>query len=597
MEDCANPLFTEWLKEWMDEARIRNSKGHLVYKKAYQSMKACDTVLPHASEASQLNGIGPKLCSRLAEKHIEYCNQNGLPPPQKPRRKTRIGDNANESDKEETETAEPPAKKQRKQKEYVPTLGSGAYALVLALSELGEAHQGLTKKDLIARAQPHTTSSFTVPEDNSKYYTAWKSMETLEKKELVQTRGLPNKRYILTEDGWATARRMRAHNAQASLTESAALNDSSKASETNSARTAVPAQNPSSTLEVMELDSDVEPEVHATPLRKLVPINDSGLSGKKANTVPVTDLQPIVLQPGTFDVKLLIDSREIQSTNNRDYIADQLQKKGIDVQVRALPLGDALWIAKLRSPHDAALRCRNEDDDDEFSDEIVLEHIVERKRLDDLMYSIRDGRFHEQKFRLKKSGLQNVTYLVEEKTISAEKLEAFGASMESAIAQMQIVDDIFVKQTSKTDDTIRYLERMTKSLKRMYEQKELHVLPSASLDVANHHKRMKKLRDDEPTKVFGFTFSAFCSLCDKSESLTLRDLYLKMLMCMKGVTGDKAIEIQKIWPTPNALIEAYNSLDTPQAKNKMVSDRLGKRIQRKQVTETLSTKIAEVWAN
>jgi len=64
-EECANPLFAGWLKEWMDEARERNSKGHLVYKKAYHSMKACPTRFQHASEAEQLNGIGPKLCTRL----------------------------------------------------------------------------------------------------------------------------------------------------------------------------------------------------------------------------------------------------------------------------------------------------------------------------------------------------------------------------------------------------------------------------------------------------------------------------------------------------------------------------------------------------
>lgn len=65
VEDCANPLFAGWLKEWMDEAQGRNSKGALVYKKAYESMKACTTVFEHASEAQNLHGIGPKLCKRL----------------------------------------------------------------------------------------------------------------------------------------------------------------------------------------------------------------------------------------------------------------------------------------------------------------------------------------------------------------------------------------------------------------------------------------------------------------------------------------------------------------------------------------------------
>jgi crossover junction endonuclease MUS81 len=29
-QDCANPLLAKWLKEWMDQAKERNSKGYTV---------------------------------------------------------------------------------------------------------------------------------------------------------------------------------------------------------------------------------------------------------------------------------------------------------------------------------------------------------------------------------------------------------------------------------------------------------------------------------------------------------------------------------------------------------------------------------------
>lgn len=58
--------------------------------------------------------------------------------------------------------------------------------------------------------------------------------------------------------------------------------------------------------------------------------------------------------------------------------------------MRSLDLGDALWIAKRRHNSDSVRRL---DEDDE----IVLDWIVERKRLDDLVGSIKDGRFREQK--------------------------------------------------------------------------------------------------------------------------------------------------------------------------------------------------------
>ena len=48
----------------------------------------------------------------------------------------------------------------------------------------------------------------------------------------------------------------------------------------------------------------------------------------------------------------------------------------------------------------------------QFTD-YVLDFIVERKTADDLAASIMDGRYEEQKFRLKNCGINNVIYLVE----------------------------------------------------------------------------------------------------------------------------------------------------------------------------------------
>lgn len=43
----------------------------------------------------------------------------------------------------------------------------------------------------------------------------------------------------------------------------------------------------------------------------------------------------------------------------------------------------------------------------------VLDYIVERKKADDLISSIHDGRYKEQKYRLKNSGFTNIYYLYE----------------------------------------------------------------------------------------------------------------------------------------------------------------------------------------
>lgn len=43
----------------------------------------------------------------------------------------------------------------------------------------------------------------------------------------------------------------------------------------------------------------------------------------------------------------------------------------------------------------------------------VLNYIIERKKADDLASSIIDGRYKEQKYRLKMSNIKNVFYLFE----------------------------------------------------------------------------------------------------------------------------------------------------------------------------------------
>ena len=61
-----------------------------------------------------------------------------------------------------------------------------------------------------------------------------------------------------------------------------------------------------------------------------------------------------------------------------------------------------------------------------------MDFIVERKRMDDLASSICDGRFREQKHRLKQSGLGHVIYLIEE---YGARL-TFGSMPESSLRQV-----------------------------------------------------------------------------------------------------------------------------------------------------------------
>lgn len=101
----------------------------------------------------------------------------------------------------------------------------------------------------------------------------------------------------------------------------------------------------------------------------------------------------IIFPAGSYEVVLILDSREVESKTNRDKISDALAAKGVKVETRSLRLGDICWIA------------RRLDGLGGEEDECVLDYVVERKRLDDLCTSIRDGRYTEQCVSASRAGM------------------------------------------------------------------------------------------------------------------------------------------------------------------------------------------------
>ncbi|KAL2161545.1 hypothetical protein VTH06DRAFT_8107 [Thermothelomyces fergusii] len=615
---CANPLFLGWVKEWWETARERNSKGAAAYKHAYDSLKACPIAFEHPASLQQLRGFGPKLCERLTEKLRAHCEEHGLPMPPHPRSRSnkRAGGPAAVQDgaPEEPERA---AKRARKAKPYVPAYRSGAYAIILALSKPGQEVVGMPKAELIREAQPYCDTSFTAPSDPGGFYTAWSSMRTLLQKELVYERGRPLKRYALTDEGWEVAKRIREVTAPTATSTAAAAAAAatlgvpvaaSGPSRPNIPPPPAPSARPESITVVVDDDDDDDNDDDNDS-------DDEGggggeEDGKKDGASPkapgdsdfkdvVADggaalptFTPIRLAPGTFTVELVLDTREIRSRTDRDYMQEELAKLGVKATVRALELGDALWVARCTQPGWLA-RVGAE------GDEAVLDWIVERKRLDDLVGSLKDGRFHEQKFRLRRSGVKNVVYLVEEIRMDAAHLQRYEEAVRSAMASMQVVDGYFLKRTQKMDDTIRYLAAMTRMLRSVYEARTLYVIPTGVLTTKNFLPLLRHLRETRPGASYHVSYPAFASLASKSQNMALRDLFLKMLMCTRGVTGERAIEIQKVWKTPYDFVKAFEQCglgeEGRRRKMDLVADRLGHLVGRKKITKSVSQKLAEVW--
>uniref|UniRef100_A0A3B3CZT4 Crossover junction endonuclease MUS81 n=1 Tax=Oryzias melastigma TaxID=30732 RepID=A0A3B3CZT4_ORYME len=153
---------------------------------------------------------------------------------------------------------------------------------------------------------------------------------------------------------------------------------------------------------------------------------DVGSSSAEPQDSRTTSRTADVLAPGSYEILLCVDFIETTGQHRKQELVKELQRNGVHFDVRKLNVGDFLWVAREKMLRAPAGR------------ELVLDYIIERKRMDDLCGSIIDGRFREQKFRLKRCGLRKPIYLVEGGTAAASHLSLPEATLQQAIVNTQV---------------------------------------------------------------------------------------------------------------------------------------------------------------
>ncbi|XP_029656098.2 crossover junction endonuclease MUS81-like [Octopus sinensis] len=109
------------------------------------------------------------------------------------------------------------------------------------------------------------------------------------------------------------------------------------------------------------------------------------LAGSGAQSSELTGGERTVVHPSEGGrIVLYVDNCEFCGNRNEQLFRELAS---IDYCVTKLVVGDYLWVYSRHSEHPV---CPHDDD-------VVLDFIVERKRIDDLASSIIDGRLHEQK--------------------------------------------------------------------------------------------------------------------------------------------------------------------------------------------------------
>lgn len=258
----------------------------------------------------------------------------------------------------------------------------------------------------------------------------------------------------------------------------------------------------------------------------------------------------VTMSPGTFKIILLVDTQETNGKNKKtlDQTRGYLESLGVLYEVRRLTVGDFLWIAR-----------------DKEGNELVLPYIIERKRMDDLAASIRDGRFHEQKHRLKQSGIQNIIYLIEDYGDN-EHLGLPLDNLKQALSNTLIHNNLAIEHTENHRRSMMYLQGLTQILIRLYKDKVLLSCNKEDIQISQPTQRMVGL----------LKFKALYDDSARNAQLTIREVFVQQLLQLHSLSIEKSLAIVAVYPTPRCLMDAYDNCESvSKARNLLANIRCG----------------------
>lgn len=515
---CPNPLFVRWLTEWRDEAASRGRRTQFVFQKALRSLRRYPLPLRSGKEAKILRHFGDGLCRMLDQRLQQHESSGGDHAPGSSGAKNP----APERSPAEVQDSSMPVPAQPKaggSGSFWPARHSGARAILLLLyrEHLNPGgHSFLTKEELLQRCAQKASG---VAPGNAR---TWPALRSLLHRNLVLRTHQPA-RYSLTSEGLELAQK---------LAESEALSS---------------------------LNVGIGPEEPSAAAPEVPGLVSAELGASEGSV----QQQLLELRPGEYRVLLCVDIGETKGAGHRPELIRQLQRLHVAHMVRKLHVGDFVWVAQETRPRDLAR-----------PGELVLDHIVERKRMDDLCSSIIDGRFREQKFRLKRCGLGHRVYLVEEHG-SVHNLSLPESTLLQAVTNTQVIDGFFVKRTADIKESAAYLALLTRGLERLYQGHTLCSRPWGT--------------PGDPVSGSGpspnplcslLTFSDFNAGAIKNKAQSVREVFARQLMQVRGVSGEKAAALVDRYSTPASLLAAYDACATPKEQEMLLSTVKCGRLQR-----------------
>lgn len=550
-ESCPNPLFLQWVTEWYEDAKAHNLQIQHVYKRAQASLQEYPARLETAQETTKLSGIGQKISDKLAKKLTAWRKYQGIPEPVVEGAEGQI--TSQQTSKQTTRV-------------YIPRYRSGAFALMIGLYKtyrMYGADYYTPKAELVALSGPFTDTPFHSSSNGgfNSMHTAWSGIKTLETKGLVDRQG--RVKFAITEDGLEIAEKvvevLRARNELSEQDKELFRKETADDSilEIDSLDCPAPSEvgnqtlfrTQSTTADIARYHSAGAPRHHSS----------AGFSRQSSTGVGIESSELIHYPQSAYDVILLVDTREIHSSADRDLIDKELKDKGIKIEIRSLTLGDYLWIARAKSagPY-------------KHLPDVVLDYVVERKRMDDLCASIRDGRYREQHSRINATNFTNVLYVVEGDDPEAVRRLGEGA-VDSAISRVQVREGYHLKRPQTFTDTLRILRQTTGIIRKTLGDR-LYAIPDHLVGQREFAKLKSTLKAKFPRYHLGMSFDAYDTVSSKSNNMGVGEIYLRILMTMRGCSANQAIAIGNQYQSPQQLMDALRATLDERKRQKLVAD-------------------------
>ncbi|KAI3838807.1 hypothetical protein MKW92_020225 [Papaver armeniacum] len=509
-------LFLKKKRQEMVETEGISERLDSTLCKAYSNVCSTKTRIKTLKEFSQIKGVG-KWILKISQEFFEM-----------------------DSGTSEPEERMQQGKKTKGNRRYLPQKNSVAYALLITLYRgTLEGVKSMRKQQLIDAAEASGLSRVPIMPEKGRgiptqigssgreWYSGWSCMKTLLRKGLVIKSSCPAK-YALTQEGVKVALECLS---RCGLVDCNDLGTSKKDSNKSFLNESVLKSDEE--VIVLSNDSNTQEKSIVVPVEVAEKLNGTHAN---MNAIRMPPLKFGERFKDVYNVILILDDREQFAKTNKwarskKIIENMGSEFQIRVEVRHLPIGDAIWIAR----------------DKHLKYEFVLDCIVERKEVDDFCMSIRDSRYKDQKLRLLRCGFKKLIYLVEGDPNFAEAAEV----IKTACFTTEIQEGFDVQRTTGLLDTLRKYGYLTQAITRYYREK-----------VCN-----------DTVKRSGTcpSFDEFIRKCEDLEKVTVGDIFGIQLMQVPQVTEEIALAVIDLYPTVISLARAYYFLEgNVQAQEEML---------------------------